>query len=166
MSQQGSKWFLGAVLIGLSVSLICASCGGPRPDANPDHDVDRDVEAPEDEAPDTGPVTISVVGTNDLHGHIRALPLLAGYLRNLRTARADDGGVLVVDGGDMFQGTLESNLVEGASVIAGMNALDYTATTVGNHEFDFGPIGPLSTPSGEGDNPRGGLIARASDIVG
>ncbi len=110
------------------------------------------------------PVTLSFVGTNDLHGHIRALPLLAGYLENLRRARERDGGaMLLIDAGDMFQGTLESNLVEGASVIAGMNALDYTAAAVGNHEFDYGPVGDSATPTGDGDDPRGALIARARE---
>src|SRR4051812_33237662 len=65
-----------------------------------------------------GSVTISVVGTNDLHGAVDRLPILAGYMSNLRAARAADGGaVVLVDAGDMFQGTLESNLNEGAAVI-------------------------------------------------
>src|SRR5262245_13849050 len=56
-------------------------------------------------------VTLSIVGTNDLHGRISSLPALGGYLANLRRARAaDGGGVVLVDAGDMFQGTLESNL--------------------------------------------------------
>src|SRR5262249_34694725 len=57
------------------------------------------------------PVTLSVVGTSDLHGHVEALPVLGGYLANLRRARAaDGGGVVLVDAGDMMQGTLESGL--------------------------------------------------------
>jgi 5'-nucleotidase len=51
------------------------------------------------------PVTISIVGTNDLHGHIEALPRIGGYIANLRRARArDGGGVVLLDAGDMFQG--------------------------------------------------------------
>ena len=51
----------------------------------------------------------------------------AATSQNLRAARARDGGaVLLVDAGDMFQGTLESNLTEGASVVAAYNALGYT----------------------------------------
>ena len=42
----------------------------------------------------------------------------------------------------MFQGTLESNLNEGAAVVRAYNALGYDAVAVGNHEFDFGPVGP------------------------
>jgi 2',3'-cyclic-nucleotide 2'-phosphodiesterase (5'-nucleotidase family) len=65
-----------------------------------------------------GARTITIIGTNDLHGAIDRLPLLAGYINNIRAAReADGGGVLLVDAGDMFQGTLESNLAEGADVV-------------------------------------------------
>lgn len=111
----------------------------------------------------SSPVTISVVGTSDLHGHIAALPWLAGYLKNLRAARARTGcAVILLDAGDMLQGTLESNLQEGAPVIRAYNALGYTAVAVGNHEFDFGPAGPAPSPVNPGDDPRGALKARAA----
>ncbi|MGB8299335.1 MAG: 5'-nucleotidase C-terminal domain-containing protein [Polyangia bacterium] len=115
-------------------------------------------------AADTSPsITISVIGTSDLHGHIAALPWLGGYLKNLRGARALTGGaVIVLDAGDMFQGTLESNLEEGAPVIRAYNALGYSAVAIGNHEFDFGPVGPAPAPVKPGDDPRGALKARAS----
>jgi 2',3'-cyclic-nucleotide 2'-phosphodiesterase (5'-nucleotidase family) len=109
-------------------------------------------------------VTISVVGTSDLHGHIAALPWLAGYLENLRKVRARTGGaVVLLDAGDMFQGTLESNLAEGAPVVRAYNALGYSAAAIGNHEFDFGPAGPAPSPVGPDDDPRGALKARASE---
>ena len=107
------------------------------------------------------PVTLSIVGTSDLHGHLRALPLLAGHLAGLRRARAEDGGaVVLVDAGDMFQGTLESGLEEGASVVAAYAALGYDAVAIGNHEYDFGPVGPRTTAREAGDDPRGALQAR------
>lgn len=115
-------------------------------------------------------VMLSIVGTNDLHGGILprngrgGLALLGGYLKNLRASRARDGGaVLLIDAGDTFQGTLESNLTEGASVVAAYNALGYTAAAVGNHEFDFGPAGAAATPRTPTDDPRGALKARASE---
>src|SRR5438445_4755858 len=90
-------------------------------------------------------VTLSIVGTSDLHGAafsgngLGGLPLLAGYVNNLRAARAADGGaVLLVDSGDTFQGDVESNLSEGALVVDAYNAMGYTAEAVGNHDFDFG----------------------------
>lgn len=121
-------------------------------------------------APASRPITLSIVGTNDLHGGVLprdgrgGLALFSGYMKALRDARQRDGGaVLLIDGGDMFQGTLESNLSEGASVVAAYNALGYSAATVGNHEFDFGPAGPAPTPSRSGDDPRGALKARAAE---
>ncbi len=109
-------------------------------------------------------VTVSVVGTSDLHGHIAVLPWLSGYVANLRTAREKDGGaVVVLDAGDMFQGTLESNLVEGASVVRAYAAIGYAAAAIGNHEFDFGPVGPAPSPVEPGDDPRGALKARAAE---
>ena len=117
-----------------------------------------------------GFVTISVLGTNDVHGALAAQPgrggltTFSGYVAALRNARAEDGGgVLLIDGGDMWQGTLESNLSEGASVVAAYNALDYTAATIGNHEFDFGPAGPAAIPQSGGDDPRGALKQRAME---
>ncbi|MCX5747484.1 MAG: bifunctional UDP-sugar hydrolase/5'-nucleotidase [Proteobacteria bacterium] len=112
----------------------------------------------------TGAVTLSIVGTNDLHGALERLPLLAGFVSNLRAARAaDGGGVLLVDAGDMFQGTLESNINEGADVVAAYNAMGYQAAVIGNHEFDFGPEGPAVTAKSIEEDPRGALKARAAE---
>ncbi len=107
--------------------------------------------------------TLSVVGTSDLHGHITALPWLAGYVKNLREARERMGGAaILLDAGDMFQGTLASNLAEGAPVIRAYNAMGYSAAAIGNHDFDFGPVGPAPAPARPGDDPRGALEARAA----
>jgi 5'-nucleotidase len=120
--------------------------------------------------PRPGEVTISIVGTNDVHGGIAAedgrggLALFGGYLRNLRAARARDrGAVLLIDAGDMWQGTIESNLVEGAVVVAAYNALGYAAAAVGNHELDFGPEGPAAVAATAEQDPRGALKARAAE---
>src|ERR1044071_1852318 len=85
-------------------------------------------------------ITISVVATTDVHGGVLprggrgGVGLLGGYVRTLRAARLRDaGGVLLVDSGDMFQGTLESNLNEGAAVVRAYNGLGYAAATTGNH---------------------------------
>ncbi|HET7506218.1 MAG TPA: 5'-nucleotidase C-terminal domain-containing protein [Kofleriaceae bacterium] len=109
-------------------------------------------------------VTISILGTNDLHGALERLPVFAGFVANLRAARAaDGGGVLLLDGGDMFQGTLESNLAEGADVVRAYNHIGYAAAAVGNHEFDYGPVGPAVTAASAAEDPRGALKARASE---
>jgi 5'-nucleotidase len=117
--------------------------------------------------------TIAIVGTSDLHGYVEprqlqvrgkdgqqhtvqrgGLPLLAGYLDNLRARHP----VLLLDGGDMFQGTIVSNMSEGQAVVAAYNSLGYHAAAIGNHEFDFGPAGPHSVPkAGTNDDPTGAL---------
>jgi 5'-nucleotidase len=114
-------------------------------------------------------LTISVIATSDVHGGVLprgdrgGLALLGGYVRNVRSARLQDGGgVLLVDSGDMFQGTLESNLNEGAAVVRAYNALGYAAAGIGNHEFDYGPVGADETPQKPGEDPRGALKARAA----
>ncbi len=105
--------------------------------------------------------TVTIVGTNDLHGHIDHLPEFAGYVNNIRKIRAKDGAVLLIDAGDMFQGTLESNQGEGAPVVDAYNALGYTAAAIGNHEFDYGPVGDTDART-PGSDARGALKARAA----
>ncbi len=119
------------------------------------------------------PRRITVVGTNDVHGWVAphrtmlkggvevregGAATFAAYVARLR---ADNpGGVLLLDGGDLFQGTLVSNLGEGAVVIDVFNHLGYTAAAVGNHEFDYGPVGPFPVPRKPEEDPLGALKAR------
>jgi len=121
------------------------------------------------------PVHVVIVGTTDVHGwfngHVETppgggegvlwggLPVLTTHVEALRAQ--NPGRVLLVDSGDMFQGTLESNLFEGEAVIRGYNAMGYTAAAVGNHEFDFGPVGPEPIPRQRGDDPLGALKRNA-----
>ncbi|MCA3012211.1 MAG: 5'-nucleotidase C-terminal domain-containing protein [Myxococcaceae bacterium] len=123
--------------------------------------------------PDTdGAVRLTIVGTNDVHGWVMpqeerfpqgavrfgGAAAFAGYLKLLR---ADNpGGVVLVDGGDLFQGTLMSNLTEGSIVIETFNALGYDAAAIGNHEFDYGPVGAPTHASQPGMDPFGALKAR------
>ena len=99
---------------------------------------------------------LTIVGINDTHGALlaaRAPPWIArstdseiggadwfgGYLEAIRAeARERGGAVIVLDGGDEFQGTLISNQFRGKSVTDVYNALGVTAAALGNHEFDFG----------------------------
>ncbi len=97
-----------------------------------------------------GEITIAVVGMNDFHGSLlpkeRKLPngnlvrsggapALASIIGILK--KEMQGRVLIVDAGDEWQGTLESNQVKGASVVQFFNRLGVKAAAIGNHEFDF-----------------------------
>ncbi|BCS31935.2 multifunctional 2',3'-cyclic-nucleotide 2'-phosphodiesterase/5'-nucleotidase/3'-nucleotidase [Luteitalea sp. TBR-22] len=130
------------------ILLLAAACARPVPAPAP--------------ATAAGPRTITLVTTTDIHGRLESLPWISGYVQNLRAARRAEGGdVLLVDAGDMWQGTLESNLGEGAASVRAYNALGYHAVTIGNHEFDFGPVGPRTVPRDASDNPTGNIEARA-----
>jgi 5'-nucleotidase len=121
------------------------------------------------------PVHVIVVGTTDVHGwfngHIETpqaggagvawggLPVFAGYVDALRKENA--GQVILVDSGDMYQGTLESNMFEGEAMVRAYNTLGYAAAAVGNHEFDFGPVGPDAIARHPGDDELGAVKRNA-----
>ncbi|HEY3252704.1 MAG TPA: metallophosphoesterase, partial [Polyangiaceae bacterium] len=138
--------------------LFCAACSRPAaPLVHVTSPIVNTAKAEPAAPPAPPPFVLSFLGLNDLHGRLRALPAFAGYANNLRRARAKDGGaVALLDAGDMFQGTLESNLTEGASVIAAYRVLGMTVATLGNHEFDFGPVAG-------GSDPQGAIRARISE---
>jgi 5'-nucleotidase len=120
--------------------------------------------------PPAAPVHVVVVGTTDVHGwfagrdldgvHSGGVAIMKSYVDALRAANG--GRVVLVDSGDLFQGTLESNLFEGEPVVKAYNALGYTASAVGNHEFDFGPVGPDSVAQRPDEDPLGALKKNAA----
>jgi 5'-nucleotidase len=116
------------------------------------------------------PVHVVIVGTTDVHGWFNGhatkdlqyggVALLASYVNALRAE--NENRVVLVDSGDLFQGTLESNFFEGEPVIKAYNVLQYSASAVGNHEFDYGPVGPGSVARNPGDDPLGALKRNAT----
>jgi len=123
-------------------------------------------------AEEAGPIRLTLVATNDQHGWVMSQTekfgdaeirtggsaVMAAYLKILRGNNF--GGVMLVDAGDLFQGTLAANLSEGSVVIDAMNALSYDCASIGNHEFDYGPIGPVSVATQPNVDPFGALKAR------
>jgi len=125
--------------------------------------------------PPAGPVHVVLVGTTDVHGwfngHVETppgggegvlwggLPAFAAYVEALREKHP--GRVIVVDAGDMWQGTLESNMFEGEAMVRGYNMIGYAAAAVGNHEFDYGPAGPDAIARTEGQDELGAVKRNA-----
>lgn len=125
---------------------------------------------------------ISFVLTNDLHGHLEPITYKNGntvggmaYLGNIVDSIrkqpeyvAGDAGLIVLDSGDQFQGTLLSNYNEGKAMFSAMNEVGYDAAVPGNHDYDFGPLGWLYDKVSVGqtsNNPREvieGLAASAT----
>ena len=95
--------------------------------------------------PDT--VCISILHTTDLHGHI--LPTadyngnsdyggLARCAAQIRQWRRQNPNSILIDVGDVYQGTEVSLRNKGTLMIDLFNHLKYDAWIVGNHEFDWG----------------------------
>lgn len=106
-----------------------------------------------------GSVRIRVIETTDLHGSIMDISSgdegtfqyrLARIAQIVEDARADPDydDVLLLDGGDAYQGTPVSNLTLGAAVRAAMDAMRYDAMALGNHEFDWGVEAYCADPDG------------------
>jgi 2',3'-cyclic-nucleotide 2'-phosphodiesterase/3'-nucleotidase len=87
-------------------------------------------------------VRIDILTVNDFHGALRqegktpGVAKLAGFIKELRGR--NPRGTLILSAGDMFQGSVRSNLLYGKPVIEMMNHLNFAAMTLGNHEFDWG----------------------------
>jgi 5'-nucleotidase len=99
---------------------------------------------------DPNQLTIAVVGLNDVHGSLLPRDKLLSDGRIVRSGGASalysmvsllkkemNGNLIVVDAGDEWQGTLESNSVKGATVVEFFNRLGVKVAAIGNHEFDF-----------------------------
>jgi 2',3'-cyclic-nucleotide 2'-phosphodiesterase/3'-nucleotidase len=95
--------------------------------------------------PDT--ICISILHTTDLHGHI--LPThdydgisdrggLARCATQIKRWQLENPNSILIDVGDVYQGTDVSLRNKGALMIDLLNHLGYDAWVVGNHEFDWG----------------------------
>ncbi|MES3630083.1 MAG: metallophosphoesterase, partial [Longimonas sp.] len=89
-----------------------------------------------------------ILHTNDTHSRIDPFPDDGGRFAGLggvarRAALIDDirarnENVLLLDSGDIFQGTPYFNFFEGEIEFKTMSAMDYDIATLGNHDFDNG----------------------------
>ena len=88
-------------------------------------------------------VTITLLHTNDFHGNLQlsgsnpGMARVAQVIEDVRTAVGAEN-VVLVDAGDIMQGSLLSNLFHGESTIDIYNQVGYDVATFGNHEFDWG----------------------------
>jgi 2',3'-cyclic-nucleotide 2'-phosphodiesterase (5'-nucleotidase family) len=92
---------------------------------------------------------LRIIGTNDFHGALEPRPDANGVRRGgaayvgaaidrARRECAPACETLLLDGGDLFQGTPASNLSYGRPVVDYYNRMGYAAAALGNHEFDWG----------------------------
>ncbi|ARD48987.1 5'-nucleotidase C-terminal domain-containing protein [Sporosarcina sp. P33] len=86
-------------------------------------------------ADQTDKFSLTVLHSNDTHGHVGNAPERAAVVKKLKKEHPAN---LLLDAGDVFSGTLYFNEFEGEVDMKIMNYLGYDAMTFGNHEFDLG----------------------------
>lgn len=79
--------------------------------------------------------TVDFYAINDFHGAVDLISSVGGYLKERKNA---DANTVLINSGDMFQGSMESNSNYGKLLSDCMEATGFDAFTFGNHEFDWG----------------------------
>ncbi len=91
---------------------------------------------------------LTILHTNDVHSRIEPFPMdgskyqgLGGAARRaamIHEVRKEEKHVLLLDAGDIFQGTPYFNYFGGELEFKLMSKMGYDAATIGNHDFDAG----------------------------
>ena len=91
---------------------------------------------------------ITILHTNDTHSHIDPFPAdhpknpnMGGAARRaaiIESIRKEEKNVLLLDAGDIFQGTPYFNYYGGELEFKLMSMMQYDVATMGNHDFDNG----------------------------
>ena len=96
---------------------------------------------------------LTILHTNDVHSRIEPFPMdgsrwqgMGGAARRaalINGVRKEKENVLLLDSGDIFQGTPYFNMFGGELEVKLMSEMQYDAATIGNHDFDGGMDGLL-----------------------
>lgn len=99
-------------------------------------------------------VKLTILHTNDVHSHIDPFPDndpkypgLGGVARRaalIKKIRSTEPNVLLLDAGDIYQGTYYFNKYGGELELKLMSEMGYDASAIGNHDFDNGIDGIVS----------------------
>jgi 5'-nucleotidase len=91
---------------------------------------------------------LTILHTNDMHSRIEPFPMDGSKYQGLggvearaaiiQQIRNVEENVLLLDAGDIFQGTPYFNFYKGEVEMKAMSAMKYDAFTIGNHDFDAG----------------------------
>jgi 5'-nucleotidase len=91
---------------------------------------------------------ITILHTNDVHSHLDPFPMdgsrneglggVAARAALIKEIREEGDEVLLLDAGDIFQGTPYFNMYKGEPEVKAMSMMGYDAATMGNHDFDGG----------------------------
>lgn len=152
------KRFSVSFLIIAVLSFLAFSCHKPEPLQEPatptetDPGTDPGTEDPgtQPESPRPGDYCLTVIETTDMHGHMietesdgtvhYRLAYIADKADDIRGHGQDckRDRLLLLDGGDLYQGASVSNLLSGWPLFVAVDRMGYDAVALGNHEFDWG----------------------------
>ena len=103
--------------------------------------------SPDEVAPE--PRNLTILAMNDWHGALYeaidpeqegwAYGGLPWFVASIDHLKKQHQHVMLVDGGDAFQGTWPINSSQGSGSVDVFSLLGVSAASVGNHEFDYGP---------------------------
>jgi 2',3'-cyclic-nucleotide 2'-phosphodiesterase / 3'-nucleotidase / 5'-nucleotidase len=89
--------------------------------------------------------SVDIISINDFHGNVKEDASEHGknmgmskVMNAVKQAKAANPNTIVVAGGDNYQGSAMSNLTHGAPVSEMLKEIGTVASSVGNHEFDWG----------------------------
>ncbi len=94
---------------------------------------------------------ITILHTNDQHSRIEPFEMDGGKFQGqggfanraaiINKIRSEEKNVLLLDSGDIWQGTPYFNMYQGSLEFKLMSEMKYDASTIGNHDFDLGMEG-------------------------
>ena len=108
---------------------------------------------------------LQIIVTNDSHSQVMPLHGKGGFEARMwliNSLREENPNTLLVDAGDIFQGTPYFNEFKGRVEVEAYNLMGYDAMTLGNHEFDNG-LDTLAARIGEMDFP---VVCANYDVTG
>ena len=115
------------LISGLAISMACEKdATGSNPDSESSDSL----------------IHITLLYTSDEHGwfeqvnNYNGAAGLTGIWKSLEGYNGSDN-FLILSGGDMWTGAASSTWFQGESMVEVMNAMEYDAAAIGNHEFDF-----------------------------
>ncbi|MFP4025312.1 MAG: bifunctional metallophosphatase/5'-nucleotidase [Thiohalospira sp.] len=123
--------YLSIVVLGLFIGILIFSCNKNTENQKND-----------DTLPEDSLVNFTIFYTNDEHGWLEATENsdgAAGLAGIWKTEENYDGSdnFLVLSGGDNWTGPAVSTWFMGEPMVEVLNALEYDASAIGNHDFDF-----------------------------
>ena len=122
----------------------------------------------EDEGEEPSSNYLNIFSINDTHGAFNSDDKNAGLDKVgtvIKDLEASNGSYIKVANGDIFQGTYVSNIYRGRPLVEALNALEFDAFVIGNHEFDWGIEEVAKYKDGNLENGEANFPFLAANIV-